>query len=180
MQCKGVCMIHSGIYLETERLLLIPMSYDFVSRIIQDDSTVYLDLGLKKVDEWPEKADIKDILELVRDSLKEKSEPDGFDAWLFVNKVDMSIVGDGGFKGNPDEEGNIDLGYAIIESQRQMGLAYEAASALLNWGLSQAGVNAVTADCLQDNVPSVKILSKLGMEEVKREDGMIYFRILNK
>ena len=151
MQCKGGCMIHSGIYLETERLLLIPMSYDFVSRIIQDDSTVYLDLGLKKVDEW-----------------------------LFVNKVDMSIVGDGGFKGNPDEEGNIDLGYAIIESQRQMGLAYEAASALLNWGLSQAGVNAVTADCLQDNVPSVKILSKLGMEEVKREDGMIYFRILNK
>lgn len=170
-------MIYSGIYLETERLLLIPMNYDFVSRIIQGDSSVYLDLGLKKVDEWPEKADIKDILEFVRDSLKEKSEPDGFDAWLFVNKVDMSIVGDGGFKGNPDEEGNIDLGYAIIEPQRQKGLAYEAASALLDWGLSREEVNAVTADCLQDNVPSMEILTKLGMEEVKKEDGMIYYRI---
>ncbi len=173
-------MPQHNIFLETERLRLIPMSLEFVSGIINNDSTVYFDFDVKKTDEWPEKADIKDILTLIHDSLSRKSVPDGFDAWLFVNKEDNCIIGDGGFKGSPDEEGHIDIGYAIIESQRNRGLAFEAVSALLHWGLRQKEVKAITADCLDNNFPSIKLLSKLGMKEVKRADGMIFYMICKR
>lgn len=169
--------MQKNISLETKRLRLVPMTYDFILKVIQDDLSAYDLLGAIKTETWPESADIKDILHILRDSLKVKPNPDGFDAWLFICKKDGTIVGDGGFKGSPDENGIIDMGYAIIEPQRRKGFALEAVTALLEWGLSQDGVTAVTADCLDDNIPSIKILTKIGMDEVERKDGMIFFQI---
>lgn len=125
-----------SILIETKRLRLIPMTYDFVVKIMENDSSAYSLIGAVKTETWPEAADIKDILHIIRDSLSHKSKPDGFDSWVFINKEDNRIVGDGGFKGSPDENGIIDMGYAIVETERRKGLALEAASALLKWGLS--------------------------------------------
>ncbi len=171
-------MIES-ISIDTKRLRLLPMTYDFVIKIMENDLSAYNLIGAVKTEMWPEAADIKDILHIIRDSLGHKPNPDGFDSWIFINKEDNRIIGDGGFKGSPDENGVIDIGYAIVEAQRRKGFALEAVSALLKWGLSQSCVTAVTADCLESNIPSIKILTKLGMNEIERKDGMIFFRISN-
>lgn len=157
----------------------MPMTYDFVIKVMASDSSAYGLLGAVKTKTWPEDMDIKDILHLIRDNLKNIDVPTGFDSWLFINNQDNTVVGDGGFRGAPDENGVIELGYAIIAAQRKKGFGFEAASALLEWGLVQDGVNTVTADCLDNNVPSIKILSKLGMKETERKDGMIFYHITN-
>lgn len=172
-------MIEENISIDTKRLRLLPMTYDFVVKIIENDLSAYNLIEAVKTEMWPESADIKDILHIIRDSLSHKAKPDGFDSWIFINKEDNSIIGDGGFNGSPDEKGIIDIGYAIVETQRKKGFALEAVSALLKWGLSQGCVTAVTADCLESNIPSIKILTRLGMNEIERKDGMIFFRISN-
>ncbi|AIQ60082.1 GNAT family N-acetyltransferase [Paenibacillus borealis] len=169
-------MTQSNVIIETKRLRLVPMTYDFVRKIIGHDHSAYELLGAVRTDTWPEKADIKDILPMILGNLADHPVPDGFDAWLFISKENHSVVGDGGFKGAPDEHGVIDIGYAIIEAQREKGYASEAVPALLEWGLAQHGVNAVTADCLEDNLPSIKVLSKLGMQEIDRREGCIFYR----
>lgn len=168
-----------NISINTRRLRIVPMTYDFVLRVMSNDPSAYSLIDAVKTEMWPETADIKDILHIIRDSLSNKPNPDGFDAWLFISKEDNSIVGDGGFKGTPDKNGIIDIGYAVVEAQRRKGFAMEAVSALINWGLSQDGVTAVTADCLDDNIPSIKILRKLGMVEIDRKDGIIFYQISN-
>lgn len=172
-------MIQSNISIETKRLRLVPMTYDFILKVMDNDLSAYGLLGALKTETWPESADIKDIFHILRDSLKDKPYPDGFDAWLFIDKEYDTIVGDGGFKGLPDENGVIDIGYSIIKPQRRKGFALEAVTALLEWGLSQKNVTTVTADCLDDNIPSIKILRKIGMKEIGKKDGMIYFQISN-
>lgn len=172
-------MIQHNISLETKRLRLVPMTYDFILKVTDNDLSAYDLLRAVKTETWPESADIKDIFHILRDILKDKPNPDGFDAWLFINKENNTIVGDGGFKGAPDENGVIDIGYAIIEPQRRKGFALEAVTALLEWGLSQDNVKTVTADCLVDNIPSIKMLRKIGMNEVEKKDGVLYFQISN-
>lgn len=169
-------MIES-ISIDTKRLRLVPMTYDFVMKIMENDLSAYRLIGAVKTETWPECADIRDILHMIRDSLSHKPKPDGFDSWIFISKEDHRIVGDGGFKGGPNENGIIDMGYAIVEAQRRKGFAFEAVSALLKWGLSQECVTAVTADCIDSNIPSIKILTRLGMNEIERKDGMIFYRI---
>ena len=173
----GVDLIQKNISIETKRLYLVPMNYDFILKVMENDISAYDLLGAVKTELWPESADIKDILHIIRDNLKSKPYPDGFDAWLFISKENRTVVGDGGFKGIPDGNGVIDIGYAIIEAQRQKGFAFEAVSALLKWGLSQDGVTAITADCLNNNIPSINLLIKIGMSEIEKKDGLLFYRI---
>lgn len=160
--------------IETERLNIIPMTYSFVSKILENDATAYDEFRIKKVNEWPS-VDIKEFMTIIKDKLSSQSVPDGFGPWLFINKSDRSIVGDGGFKDAPNNKGEIDIGYCIIESKRRKGYAYEAATALIKWGLSQDNVVAITADCLKDNVISRNLLRKLGMLQVNEDDEYIYY-----
>lgn len=164
------------LFIETQRLLIVPMTFEFVSKILDDDITVYKEFGIKPIDEWPN-IDIREIMPILKDKLSSKPIPDGFEAWLFVDKSDNSIVGDGGFKGPPDENGVIDIGYGIIESRRRQGFAYEAVTALIKWGFSHNNVKAITADCLKNNTASINLLKKLGMVEIRQEDELIYFAL---
>jgi hypothetical protein len=40
--------------------------------------------------------------------------PVGWANWIFIHKADRVAIGDGGFKGAPDERGEVEIGYAII------------------------------------------------------------------
>ena len=164
--------------LETKRLLLMPMTFKFVDGILNNDENAYSLFGIKHSEEWPTR-DIFDVLPMIKEKLRIEQEPSGFDAWIFINKIDRSIVGDGGFIGAPNENGHIDIGYGIVESKRRNGYAYEAASALIDWGLSQRGVKGITADPLKDNLPSIKLLQKLGMKMLNTAGERTYFLLEN-
>ena len=172
-------MTIGSLSIETERLKIVPMTYDFVRKLLDNDVSAYEVLGAIKTETWPEKADIWDMLPMIADKLKNCPVPNGFNgAWIFINKTDSSVVGDGGFKGQPDENGIIDLGYGIVETQRRKGFGFEAVSALCKWGLAQPDVKGLSADCSGNNVSSIKLLKKIGLQEVERKDGMIFFKTL--
>lgn len=166
--------INQQLIIETKRLLIVPINFQFVSKILNDDITVYMEFDIKPVDDWPN-IEIKEIMPIIKEKLSSQSAPDGFGAWLFIDKLENSIIGDGGFKGAPDDNGAIDIGYGIIERKRRQGFAYEAATALIKWGFSNSNVKVITADCLRDNTASLNLLRKMGMVEIRQDDELIYF-----
>ena len=160
--------------LETNRLLLIPMTIDFVDALINGDKRAYTLFDIKSSEEWPSN-DIFEVLPIIKESLLMKKEPDGFEAWIFIDKSDRNIVGDGGFKGEPNENGEIDIGYGIVKSKRRKGYAFEAVSELIRWGFTHPSVKYITADCLNENEASIKLLEKLGMKKTKVVGELCYF-----
>ncbi|WBW96962.1 GNAT family N-acetyltransferase [Oceanirhabdus sp. W0125-5] len=163
----------------TERLVLVPFTYEIVCSILNKDYESLGKLGYKSSEDWPH-PDFFDFLPVLKEQLKELREPSGFGAWIIARKEDMLIIGDAGFKGQPDENGVIDIGYGFVKSQRRKGYGYEAVKALIKWGLEQDNVNKIVADCLIDNIGSIRILQKVGMSEVKRDNEMIYWEMINK
>ncbi|HAX73158.1 MAG TPA: N-acetyltransferase, partial [Firmicutes bacterium] len=101
----------------------------------------------------------------------------GFTSWIFIEKETMQVIGDGGYKGNPNEKGEIELGYEIISSKRQQGYATEAMQALLQWTLNQHEVKVITAKCHYENMPSQTLLDNLGFTHVGEEDEMDLYEI---
>lgn len=164
------------LYIETKRLFLIPMTLQFVSKIMNNDISAYDDFGIKYNPEWPNQ-DTKDILPTIYEKISSNLIRDGFGTWIFIDKESKFIIGDGGFKEAPNEKGEIDLGYGVIDSKRKQGYTYEAVTALLNWAFAQSNVNVITADCLKTNIASLSLLKKLGMQEIKQDNEMIYFMI---
>lgn len=95
-----------------------------------------------------------------------KSDPSALN-WgfhLFIHTIDRMLIGEGGFKGKPDAEGVVEIGYAIVPEYRQRGLATEAARGLADYAFSHPNVNIVQAHTLPEGTASINVLKKLGMK----------------
>lgn len=90
-------------------------------------------------------------------------EPDPEGTWLVV--VGDEVVGDCGWRGRPDADGVVELGYGLAEPWRGRGLGTEAVAVLAAWTEAQPGVRVVAAQVLVGNEASLRLLSRLGFTE---------------
>ncbi|GEC87890.1 MULTISPECIES: GNAT family N-acetyltransferase [Brevibacillus] len=160
--------------IHTQRLILIPFTHRIATNILQENYEELLDMGLTLGKGWPDEDAMETIPKIIK-ALELAGEPTGFESWMIITKDGRKIIGDAGFKGAPNTEGEVDIGYGIIEAERKKGYAYEAAEGLANWALLQPDVKKITAKCLLDNIDSAKLLVKMGFTEIKRDDTMIYW-----
>ena len=72
------------------------------------------------------------------------------------------IVGNAGFKGAPDEHGEIELGYRILTAHRRQGLALAAAGLMVARAEREPTVRRVLATISPDNVASIGVITKAG------------------
>jgi [ribosomal protein S5]-alanine N-acetyltransferase len=160
--------------LVTDRLILIPYTYDICKKFIVYDFSDLGRLGLKKGNGWPDE-DVIDTLPRILNNLSKVESPSGFESWMIIKKHGLEIIGDAGFKGFNVENENIDIGYGIIELERRNGYASEAIKALIDWAFSNYIIKDITASCLIDNTSSINILRKFNFIEIKKEDKMLYW-----
>jgi len=97
----------------------------------------------------------------------------GFDLRLH----DGRSVGGCAFKGPPDAEGAVELGYGIDPDQQGQGYATEAVEALVAFASSKANVRKVRAHTKPENTASQRVLTKCGFERLgmveEPEDGLV-------
>ena len=162
--------------LHTERLILIPFTYDISKALAMGSVKEVEELGLKTNGKWP-RQDTMDILPFIIKDLERNGKSTGFEGWMIVLEGNRTIIGDIGFKGTPDENGDVEIGYGIIDEEQGKGYGFEATKAMVDWAFSQDKVKSVKADCFINNIPSIRILEKVGMNETKRDDQLIYWEI---
>jgi ribosomal-protein-alanine N-acetyltransferase len=160
--------------IETERLLLIPFTKQ-LCHLVNDKNFVELkNKGLNAGEGYPDQETFDTIPKIVA-NIELSDGHTGFESWVIISKKEMKIIGDVGFKGIPNQAGEIDLGYGIIASERKKGYAFEAAKALCGWAISQENVNKITAKCLTENEGSYKTLEKLDFKRIASDNSMFYY-----
>ncbi len=163
--------------IQTTRLILIPITLEITKSLMSGSSKEVENLGIKTNEKWPTE-DTKDILPIIYESLEKDKITSGFEAWMIVKKDNMQVIGDIGFHGKPDEKGEAEVGYGLVESERGNGIGFEALKAIIEWAFSQKSVNVIKADCLIANKPSARILEKVGMKEINRDENLIYWELI--
>lgn len=164
--------------IHTNRLILIPFTLEITKTLMAGDTSILQKLGLQLTPYWPDQEAIDTFPKIIQ-NLEKVAEPTGFESYMVVHRHSMTVIGDAGFKGLPNADGEVDLGYAIITQAQKNGYGFEVARGLVNWAFQQPNVQAITARCLLDNVPSARVLEKLGMQEVSRDEELIRWKILN-
>ncbi|WP_299755976.1 GNAT family N-acetyltransferase [uncultured Pontibacter sp.] len=164
--------------IHTERLILIPFTLEVTNTLLSGDTSILIKLGLHLTPYWPDQEAIDTFPKIIT-NLNLVQEPTGFESYMVVHRESMTVIGDAGFKGLPNAEGEVDIGYAIIAQAQNRGYAQETAKGLINWAFQQPAVKAVTARCLLDNAPSARVLVKLGMQQVSTTEEFIRWKLLN-
>lgn len=158
---------------ETRRLKLIPFTLPLKKAALADKQQLAARLAVRVPDNWPG-PDIAEALPfLIAEAGKQPYAPvwDG----LIVHKEDQVVIGDMGFKGPPDATGRVEIGYSIIPEYRNQGYATEMACHLITWALRQPGVSSVVAECLNNNVGSIRVLEKAGMRRLSPSGDMLHW-----
>jgi RimJ/RimL family protein N-acetyltransferase len=98
-----------------------------------------------------------------------------FFAYAIVRRSDGLAVGDAGFHGPPTEDGEVEIGYALVPAARGTGLAAEATALLVEWARAQPGVRSVSARVDPSNGPSRRLLERLGFTPDGERGGLDRF-----
>lgn len=135
-------------------------------------------LGVQVPDDWPAQ-DLQEFLPFYAQQLETDPSLLGWGVWLMVLRAERMIIGDLGFKGKPDREGMVEIGYSVVPAYRRQGYAFEAVQALIDWGFAQQDVKRIIAECATDNVPSIRVLEKLGMQRLEMEGSLLKWELKN-
>ena len=149
--------------IETENLRLISCEAVHFEAFLRDKKELGSLLDVTVPDSWPV---FPDSMPQGYNFFKANPDSTGWMTYLFVHKHDSMLIGEGGYKGRPDKEGMVEIGYAIIPEYRRRGLAYEAAKAFTARAFSHPEVKFVQAHTLHNGIESMGVLRKLGMKLV--------------
>jgi [ribosomal protein S5]-alanine N-acetyltransferase len=155
--------------LETERLVLRPLTLgdlDSFARFVADPETMrFIGAGGTRTREQ------------ARDSLErmiESFEAHGFGQLAIVRKEDGAVMGRCGLllwdpatwtiTQELGDQVEIEVGYLLGRDYWGHGYATEAATAVRDWALGELGFERLIALIYPDNVRSIRVAEKLGME----------------
>jgi hypothetical protein len=96
--------------------------------------------------------------------------------WLLVIAGENLGAGLAGFKGEPNGEGEVEIGYGIDSAHRNRGYTTEAVRALIAWALAQPTCRSVVAETRKGNGASGRVLAKVGMRVYRETADMQYWR----
>ena len=150
--------------IETERLKLIPCQLQHFEAILNDQQKLASLLRVKLADDWVGFDAAQEAMRPSYQHLKTHPEILGWWTYLFVHKPDQTLIGLGGFKGPANDEGVVELGYAIAPAYRRRGLASEATRGMIEYAFGHSGIKRVDAHTLPEKNASTGVLEKAGMK----------------
>jgi ribosomal-protein-alanine N-acetyltransferase len=159
--------------IRTPRLELRPLPSEAAGVLPDDREAAARLLGAALPPDWPQ-ADLLDVLPLQAAAARGEER---FGLWVIIERSSKTVVGDIGFMGPPDQDGSVEMGYSVIPDQRRRGYATEAARALVDWARRQPGVGSVVAICDNENVPSIRLLERIGFARSSEKDGQLRWRL---
>ena len=157
----------------TERLMLVPVTFEITKSLLEGKYNGIQKMGFLTEEMWPT-SDTKDILPFINSAL-EHSEPSGFEFWMVVKRDSNMIIGDIGFHGKPNAEGEVEVGFGFVEKERGKGFGFESLKGIMQWLETQDSVSVIKADCLIRNKASIRVLEKAGLKEVYRNEDYIFW-----
>lgn len=163
---------------ETERLVIKPLNHCQLIKYIENDDSLEKELGFGKSNRIisPE---LKEALEMAILPFVAENESDYlfFTLWTVILKSENRMVGDLCFKGLPDDNGKIEIGYGVYDEFRGKGFMNEAVGGMIGWAKTHPAVKSVIAETDKTNVASMVILQKNGFVKSSESDDFFHWKL---
>ncbi len=161
--------------LETEHLKLVPFSLELKKATITERARVASMLGVHIPDSWPGPGMTEALPFFVE--MMEKDPASRVWDGIVIHKSNQVAIGGIGFHGGPDEAGMVEIGYNIIPEYQGRGYATEMIRRFIDWAFHTQGIKMITAECLDDNIGSIRVLEKVGMCRLEPEGNMLKWEL---
>lgn len=161
--------------IETERLYLIPLTADQLRLWIVDISALEKDLNCSYRAE-----PMNDVfLAIVKAQLGvTENDVENYlfhSFWFIMRKADRVIVGTADFKGIPNKDHDVEIGYGLGIDYEHNGYMTEAVQGMSDWAKAQDKIHHVIAETEINNPKSHNVLKRCGFVQY-RQDTTLWWR----
>ena len=157
----------------TERLELVPITVPLVEAVLAAERARAEELlGASCPHAWPNRALIERAFYASLDAIR--SDPYRRlwgDRVMITRDGQRRVVGSVIFHGAPGDDGSVEVAYGVEEDSQGKGYATEATRVSVEWALSEAGVDVVTAATPPWHLASQKVLERCGMVRVGERES---------
>lgn len=147
--------------IETERLILKPLTYEQLIKYIKCDNSLEDELNLnetsRRISPELKEAFEQTILPNVADKTKNYLYST---LWTAISKTENKMVGDICIIGEPNTKGEIEIGYGTHDEFQGKGFMTEIVSGIIMWTKNQPYIKSIIAYTEKTNTASFKVLQK--------------------
>jgi len=161
--------------LETQRLKLFPFTLELKKATLADRARLTEMLEVEIPDAWPG-ADLLEALPFFIEAMEKDPAGSVWDG-IIIHKAEQIAIGGIGFHGGPEEAGMVEIGYNIIPAYEGQGYATEMARHVIEWAFHTPGIQVISAECLDDNIGSIRVLEKVGMRRLAPQSNMLKWEL---
>lgn len=147
--------------IETKRLILKPLTYNQLVKYIKADNSLEIELNLNETS--------RTISPALKEAFEQTILPNVADTtknylystlWTAISKEANKMIGDVCFVGEPNSDGEIEIGYGTYEEFQKKGFMTEAVGGMITWAKSHPKIFSIIASTEKDNIGSFTILLK--------------------
>jgi [ribosomal protein S5]-alanine N-acetyltransferase len=164
--------------IETERLILQPLTYDQLVKYTKCDNSLEEELSLNKTSRTisPElkEAFEQTILPNVADKTKNYLYST---LWTAISKTENKMIGDLCIVGEPNENGEIEIGYGTYEEFKNKGFMTEIVGGIIEWAKTQPIVKSIIASTDKTNKASFKVLEKNNFIKIAETETLFNWKL---
>jgi [ribosomal protein S5]-alanine N-acetyltransferase len=164
---------------ETSRLTITPLNYRQLELYIQGEGKLEKEFRLT-ITGRTVAPDIKErVIDLILPKVKAAIADEYFfyTFWIVIEKATKVIVAELGFKGEPNKNGEIEIGYGTMHEQRKKGYMTEAVGGMIDWAKQRADIKYILAETDENNLASIKVLKKNKFRFFDRREKMKWWKI---
>jgi len=164
--------------IETERLIIQPLTYNQLEKYLQLDGSLETELNLNKTSRFIS-PDLKEALEqTILPAVADLNKNYLFSTlWTIISKTENKMVGDLCFVGEPNADGEIEIGYGTYEEFQGRGFMTEAVGGMIGWAKEQSGVKAIIASTDKNNIASYSVLIKNNFIKTGESETLFKWRL---
>jgi ribosomal-protein-alanine N-acetyltransferase len=168
--------------IETSRLTLIPLTYDQLLKYIRCDHSLEAELGLIPTVRVMSPELVEALEQTILPHVADPGKNYLFNTlWTAIDRQSQQMIGDLCFVGEPNDAGEVEIGYGTYPEFQGRGYMTEMVSGMAAWCSGQPGVSAIVASTDATNVASYRVLEKNQFVQTSDADGMLkWLRRLEK
>ncbi|MCK9282265.1 MAG: GNAT family N-acetyltransferase [Melioribacteraceae bacterium] len=164
--------------IETERLLIRPLSAEELKKHYYSPSAFAKELGLKPSQSLVDNETKDAILSLFLPNIVDaKKDPHFYTMWIVIEKTQKAMIGGICFHGEPNENGEAEIGYGTDTEYRNKGYMTETISGMISWIRENKKIKIIKAETEIENQSSIKVLEKNNFKVIEQIDKAVFLKL---
>lgn len=164
--------------IQTERLRLLPLTHNQLQKYLRADHSLEEELQLAPI-ELVVSPELKEAIEQA--FLPNTANPEKnylfCTLWTIILQSGNKMVADLCIVDEPNENGEIEIGYGTYAAEQGKGYMTEAVGGIIQWAKQQPSVKTIVAGTDKTNIASYTILQKNGFVQASETETGFTWRL---